>query len=173
MNKKVLIIIFIIVIVIISIIISIIKSNRKDVSNFNNNVSDDIVTKNDIDNNSINKERSGILNTNINVNINGKIYTANLEQNETARNFVNMLPQEFNMNELNGNEKYIFLENTLPTNSYYPKHIETGDIMLYGNNCLVVFYKSFDTSYSYTKIGHIENLDNLGNDNLLVRFYLN
>ena len=42
--------------------------------------------------------------------------------------------------------------------------------MLYGDNCLVIFYKSFDTSYSYTKIGHINNLPDLGNDNVLVKF---
>ena len=42
--------------------------------------------------------------------------------------------------------------------------------MLYGNNYLVVFYKSFDTLYSYTKIGHIDNLPNLGIDNINVKF---
>ena len=38
------------------------------------------------------------------------------------------------------------------------------------NNCLVVFYKSFDTSYSYTKIGHIENFEDLGNKNVTIKF---
>ena len=42
--------------------------------------------------------------------------------------------------------------------------------MLYGNNCLVVFYKSFDTSYSYTKIGHIENLPDLEDKNIIIKF---
>ena len=102
--------------------------------------------------------------------INGKTYNAKIEENETAQSFVNMLPVEYNMSELNGNEKYIYLDNKLPTNSYNPKHIEKGDIMLYGNNCLVVFYKSFDTSYSYTKIGHIENLSDLGNNNITIKF---
>lgn len=102
--------------------------------------------------------------------INGKEYKVQLEDNETVKSFVNLLPQEFNMNELNGNEKYVYLDNTLPTNSYSPKHIEIGDIMLYGNNCLVVFYKSFNTSYSYTKIGHIENLSDLGNKNVIIKF---
>ena len=74
------------------------------------------------------------------------------------------------MSELNGNEKYVYMRNSLTTNSLYPKHIEIGDVMLFGDNCLVIFYKSFDTSYSYTKIGHIENLDNLGNDNIIVKF---
>lgn len=34
----------------------------------------------------------------------------------------------------------------------------------------IIFYKSFDTSYSYTKIGHIDNLDNLGSENIDVKF---
>ncbi|MBR3163286.1 MAG: hypothetical protein IKF17_04225 [Clostridia bacterium] len=110
------------------------------------------------------------MNTTIKVNINNNIYMATLEQNETTKQFVNMLPQEFNMSELNGNEKYVYLDSTLPTNSYSPKRIEAGDIMLYGNNCLVVFYKSFDTPYSYTKIGHIENLNELNNTNVSIKF---
>ena len=110
------------------------------------------------------------MNETIKVNINNKSYTATLEQNETAKQFEKMLPQEFNMNELNENEKYAYLDKALSTNSYISKHIESGDIMLYGNNCLVVFYNSFDTSYSYTKIGHIESLDDLGNKNITIKF---
>ena len=107
---------------------------------------------------------------NIKVSINEQEYNAIIENNETAKTFVSLLPQEFNMEELNGNEKYFYMDNSLPTNSYNPKHIEKGDIMLYGNNCLVVFYKSFDTSYSYTKIGHIDNFSDLGNDTVIVKF---
>ena len=102
--------------------------------------------------------------------INGKEYVINLEDNETANSFANLLPQELNMSELNGNEKYIYLDTTLPTNSSNPKRINVGDVMLYGNNCLVIFYKSFDTSYSYTRIGHIDDLPNLGNGNITVKF---
>lgn len=107
---------------------------------------------------------------NINIVIDEKTYNAVLEENKTVESFINMLPQEYNMNELNGNEKYVYLGETLPTNSYNPKHIEKGDIMLYGNNCLVVFYKSFETPYSYTKIGHIENLPNLTDTNMTIKF---
>ena len=74
------------------------------------------------------------------------------------------------MNELNGNEKYVYMDKSLTTNSFNPKQIKKGDVMLYGDNCLVIFYKSFETSYSYTKIGHIDNLENLGNGSIIVKF---
>ena len=102
--------------------------------------------------------------------INGIEYTIDLEDNETTRSFINYLPQELKMSELNGNEKYVYLDTSFPTNSSNPKIINAGDVMLYGDNCLVIFYKSFNTSYSYTKIGHINNLSNLGNNNITVRF---
>ena len=102
--------------------------------------------------------------------INNTEYIINLEDNETAESFVNNLPQKLEMNELNGNEKYVYLKQSLPTNPSNIKHINAGDVMLYGDNCLVIFYKSFSTSYSYTKIGHIDNLPNLGSDNIIVKF---
>ena len=174
MNKKILIIFLIAVIFIILVTIYILKNNSKNITNSNNeisnNVIENIVENSNIVNDSINKERGEIMNTTIKVNIDNKIYTATLEQNETTKQFINMLPQEFNMSELNGNEKYVYLDYTLPTNSYNPKHIVAGDIMLYGNNCLVVFYKSFDTPYSYTKIGHIENINDLRNENVSIKF---
>lgn len=101
--------------------------------------------------------------------IDEKEFIIDLEDNETVKSFINMLPLELNMKELNGNEKYVYLDNSLPTNSSNPKRINAGDVMLYGNNCLVIFYKSFDTSYSYTKIGHINNLENLDNENINVK----
>lgn len=120
-------------------------------------------------NNKIDNNNSNEVISSVKVIINENEYRINLEDNETVKSFVNILPQEFIMNELNGNEKYIYLDNTLPTNSYNPKHINKGDVMLYGNNCLVIFYKSFDTPYSYTKIGHIDNLPDIGNGNIKVK----
>ena len=104
----------------------------------------------------------------MNITINNKEYNIQLENNETVNKFIELLPLELDMNELNGNEKYVYLNTKLPTNSSNPKRINSGDIMLYGNNCLVIFYKSFDTSYSYTKIGHINNLDSLGSNDIKV-----
>ena len=106
----------------------------------------------------------------IKVIINDKEYTLNLDNSKTVEEFIDLLPQEFNMSDLNDNEKYVYMNNSLATNSYYPKHIQKGDVMLYGDNCLVIFYKSFDTNFSYTKIGHIDNLDNLEDGSITVKF---
>jgi hypothetical protein len=104
--------------------------------------------------------------------INDKQYKIVLEDNNTAKFFANMLPKVFKMDELNGNEKYIYLDTKLPSNPSNPKKIYAGDVMLYGDNCLVIFYKSFDTQYSYTKIGHIDNLPDLGKESVTVKFSL-
>lgn len=105
--------------------------------------------------------------------INEQEYTINLEDNETVTTLLNKLPLEVQMTELNGNEKYVYLDYDLPTNSSSQKRIYAGDVMLYGNNCLVIFYKSFNTSYSYTKIGHIDKLPNLGGGSINVKFIKN
>ena len=100
-------------------------------------------------------------NTSVIITINGKEFNAVFYNNETANAFINMMPLTLNMSDLNGNEKYYYLNTTLPVNSERVGTIKKGDIMLYGNNCIVIFYESFNTSYSYTKIGYIENTDNL------------
>ena len=140
------------------------KLNIKDGKRFSSSDSDEVIME------FINKYQ--VINNEVSTMkaiINNKEYVINLESNETVNSLIKLLPMEITMNELNGNEKYIYLDNTLPTNSYNPNRINAGDVMLYGNNCLVIFYKSFDTSYSYTKIGHIDNLPDLGNGSITVK----
>ena len=108
----------------------------------------------------------------INLTINGNNFTATLDDNETTRELLSRLPLEVSMSELNGNEKYYYFDESLPTNSYRPSNISAGDIMLYGSDCLVIFYEDFNTPYSYTRLGKIDNVDNLkdvlGNGNVNV-----
>jgi hypothetical protein len=79
-----------------------------------------------------------------------------LEDNLTARAFVQLLPATFEMAELNGNEKHAPLPRALPANAIRPGTIRTGDVLLYGKDTLVVFYKTFSSPYGYTRIGRIE-----------------
>ena len=101
--------------------------------------------------------------------INDKEYKLNLYDNETVNSLVKLFPLEVTMKTLNENEVYVYLDEKFPTNSSNPKTINAGDVMLYGDNCLVIFYKTFNTSYSYTKIGHIDDLPIINEDTVRVR----
>lgn len=112
----------------------------------------------------------------ITVTVGGKTFTATLADNETAEAFKALLPLTLDMTELNGNEKYNYLTNSLPTNASNPGTIHAGDIMLYGSSCVVLFYDTFNTSYSYTRIGQIDDptglADAVGSGNVTVTFSL-
>ncbi len=93
--------------------------------------------------------------------VGGKSFPVELEKNPTAEAFYSRLPLELAMEELNGNEKYCYLGKPFPARSMPVGRIEAGDLMLFGNRCVVVFYKSFRTSYTYTRIGRIGNAESL------------
>ena len=101
-------------------------------------------------------------------------FTATLYNNPTVAAFKTRLPMTINMRDLNANEKYFDLPNNLPTNASNPGTIQSGDLMLYGSNTLVLFYKSFSTSYNYTRLARINNSSGLaaalGSGNTAVKF---
>jgi hypothetical protein len=66
------------------------------------------------------------------------------------------LPLSITMTELNRNEKFATLSTSVPVRASTPASIRSGDLMLYGSNTLVLFYKPFRTTYSYTVIGRID-----------------
>lgn len=110
------------------------------------------------------------------ITIGSSVFTATLYDNATATAFKSMLPITINMSELNGNEKFFYFSNTLPTNPSVGGNIQVGDLMLYGNNCLVLFYENFNTTYSYSRVGKITNttglVNALGSGNVEVKFEL-
>ena len=84
-------------------------------------------------------------------------FQASFEDNKTTKALFKKFPVTYTMSELNGNEKYKYLSYELPENAKQVKTIHAGDIMLYGTDCIVLFYKDFKTSYSYTRLGRITN----------------
>jgi hypothetical protein len=88
-------------------------------------------------------------------------FAITLTDNPAARAFAAQLPVTLDMTELNGNEKYAELQKALPTDASRPRMIRNGDLMLYGSDTLVVFYLSFDSSYSYTRLGRVDDPDGL------------
>lgn len=110
----------------------------------------------------------------VNLQVGSKTFTVTLYDNDTTRAFLEKLPLTLDMEELNGNEKFYFFAEKLPTNSERVGSIKVGDLMLYGSDCLVLFYESFSTSYSYTRLGYVEDVaglaDALGSGSVKVSF---
>ena len=115
-------------------------------------------------------------NSKIKIKVNSHIFTATLLDNKSVKAFKEMLPLTMQMTELNGNEKYFDLPNSLPTNSYNPETIKNGDLMLYGSKTFVLFYKTFSTPYSYSQLGSLDDVTGLttalGSGNITVTFEL-
>lgn len=84
-------------------------------------------------------------------------FVLTLADNEAARTFAAMLPLTLDMAELNGNEKFADLPKALPAEASRPGTIRNGDLMLYGSKTLVVFYLTFSSSYSYTRLGRVDD----------------
>jgi hypothetical protein len=84
-------------------------------------------------------------------------FAITLTDNAAARAFATQLPLTLDMSELNGNEKHARLPKALPANASRPGTIRNGDLMLYGSDTLVVFYLTFDSSYSYTRLGRVDD----------------
>ena len=105
-----------------------------------------------------------------------KVFTATLENNATVAAFKEMLPLTLDMSDFNANEKKFDLPKRMPTKDANPQMIQAGDLMIWNSRTLVLFYKSFPTSYSYTKIGRINNTsgiaDAFGPENVRIRFEL-
>src|SRR3954451_7096478 len=95
------------------------------------------------------------------IQIGSKNFIAVLEDNATAAAFKALLPMTIEMTELNGNEKYARLSGNLPTKAANPGTIQTGDLMVYGSRTLVLFYKTFSTSYEYSRLGRLNDTTGL------------
>lgn len=115
-------------------------------------------------------------NMKLKITIGSAVFTATLQDNAAANAFMKLLPMTISMTEHAGNEKYYNLLNSLPANPSNPGMIQNGDLMLYSSQTLVLFYKSFSTSYSYTRLGKVDDttslLSTLGSGSVTVTFEL-
>lgn len=119
-------------------------------------------------------EEEGSMISKIVIKIGEREFIATLEKTETAQAFAKLLPLEKSMVELNGNEKYYDLHQNLPSDPKKVGRIGAGDLMLFQNNFIVVFYKTHSTNYSYTRIGKIDDpvglAEAVGSGDVVMRF---
>lgn len=99
--------------------------------------------------------------TTIQVIINEKKFEAELQDNEAARQFIKMLPLQLEMEDLHDNEKFYYFSDSFDTSDEELKEIHEGDLLIYDSKCLVLFYESFETNYSYTPLGKISDVTGL------------
>ena len=104
-------------------------------------------------------------------------FVITLDDSEASRALAQLLPLTLNMSELNANEKYANLPQRLPTRAVRPGTIRNGDLMLYGTDTLVIFYQTFESTYSYTRIGRVDSPDELaealGRGDVTIHFSVN
>ncbi|KAH9213673.1 hypothetical protein DL95DRAFT_462771 [Leptodontidium sp. 2 PMI_412] len=93
--------------------------------------------------------------------IGSSVFTTSLLDNPTASEFQSLLPLNLQMSELNGNEKHAELPTSLPTSASNPGSIRVGDLMLYGSRTLVLWYEDYSSSFTYTRIGRIDDPEGL------------
>ncbi len=102
-------------------------------------------------------------------------FVAYIDNSAPAQEFAKTVPFELDMKELNGNEKYYTGKDKFEnTEEYKPGQIKAGDLMLYGDDTIVLFYRSFNSDYSYTRLGWVQDADRLaqalGSGNVTVIF---
>lgn len=93
--------------------------------------------------------------------IGNKEFTATLNNSEAAAELVKLLPMEVTMGEHNGNEKYYNLPDGMPGKATNPGSIKAGDLMIWSSSTLVLFYAPGRTSYSYIRVGKIDDASGL------------
>jgi hypothetical protein len=93
----------------------------------------------------------------INIQVGSRTFTATLADNPAITALLPLLPMTLDMADLNRNEKTARLPKNLPTQTYSPGTIQNGDLLLWGANDFVIFYETFSSSYSYTRLGKIDD----------------
>lgn len=95
--------------------------------------------------------------TKINIQVGSRTFTATMADNPAVTALLPLLPLTLEMGDLNRNEKFARLPQNLPTQTFSPRTIQNGDLLLWGANTFVIFYETFSTSYPYTHLGKIDD----------------
>ena len=96
------------------------------------------------------------------VTVNGVAFTATVADTKAGEQLVERLPMTLSMEELHGNEKYCYTGEGFDGQQFVPQTIEAGDLMVFGSDCLVLFYETFaNDGWSYQSVGKIDDVAGL------------
>lgn len=111
------------------------------------------------------------------VSAHGKAFSAKFHNNALAKAIASQMPFTLDMSDFLGQEKVASLRFDLPNaTTETPSTIGPGEIYLWSENQLVLFYTTFSNSYSYVPIGYIEDvaglIEALGSGSVAITFSL-
>lgn len=124
---------------------------------------------------SINSKEAGSM---INIEVNGKILQARLEDNSSSKALAELLQKDklqISMQDYGGFEKVGNLPQALPVNDKQTD-VTAGDLILYQGNKIVIYYDR--NSWNFTRLGRLENITSdelrklLGRGNVTATFSL-
>ena len=95
------------------------------------------------------------------IKIGDKTFPFELKDTSPANELKEKLPFTVRMTKLNNNEIYYQFSDKFTTDTKTVGTINAGDIYLYRDDYLVLFYQTFTTSYSYSEIGHLTDTNGL------------
>lgn len=102
-------------------------------------------------------------------------YVAFIENSDAAQEFAKQAPFGLDMKDENGKAKtYTGRDKFDHTKPEVTGRLQDGDLLLLGNDTIVLVYKDFDTEEEYTRLGWVQNAyelkDVLGSGDISIDF---
>lgn len=144
--------------------------NRQD-----NSGSDGDNDQNEQSVNSLSRSTSEQAITNVEINVNNNDFTIQMNDTPTGRSLVSMIPSSSmrlpTSYDRDGILKYYDMAREVESDPEEISSVSAGELLLDGNDRLLLYYKDTDLSGEYTRVGKIENADNLadvlGNEDVI------
>lgn len=112
---------------------------------------------------------------NLTITINGTPFAATADEGQTGQDLLSRLPFSLHMEELHGNEKYCYTGEDFGGEASVPATIYAGDLMVYDDDCLVLFYETHpNENWAYKMAARIKDTSGLeeacGSGSVMVNF---
>lgn len=111
----------------------------------------------------------------VHITVGNRVFAAKFHDNPSARAIAGQMPFTLDMGDYARQEKVTELDFELPAApTESPATVRSGELYLWSGNQFVLFYTTFSNSYSYVRIGYIEDTSDLmsilGTGNVSVTF---
>ena len=109
---------------------------------------------------------------NIRISIDGEQYTAITLVSYASQDFIKNTPISLEMRDDGINKKRGCSYYRFNGDAVRAKKVEKGDLLIYGDSCIVIATGDFTGDNQYKKIGHINNMGAVSSGTMMVNFSL-